>query len=55
MYGNSWSKVNAYLDVIWGYTDYASLFTHGGTWNGPPFQLTNYLTHSSAASPPSFP
>jgi hypothetical protein len=55
MFGTSWSKVNAYLGVIWGYTDYASLFTHGGTWTGPPFQVTNYLTHSSAASPPALP
>jgi hypothetical protein len=51
MWGTSWSKVQAYLNIIWGSTDYASLFTHGGTWNGPAFQVTNYLTHSTAGLP----
>ncbi len=51
MWGTSWSKVQAYLNTIWGSTDYASLFTYGGTWNGPAFQVTNYLTHSSGGQP----
>lgn len=56
MYGLSWSKVLAYLAGVSGSSDYTSLFTHGGTWSGPPFQVTNYLTHAlNAALPPSMP
>ena len=56
MWGISWSKVLAYLAGASGSSDYTSLFTHGGTWSGPPFQVTNYLTHAlNAALPPSMP
>lgn len=53
MWGTSWSKVNAYLGSNWGSSNYASLFTHGGTWIGPVFQVTDYASHvlSSIAIP----
>ena len=55
MWGTSWSKVNAYLSGNWGSSDYVSLFTHGGTWIGPVFQVTNYLTHQLNPALPGLP
>jgi hypothetical protein len=50
MGGSSWSKALTYLNIIWGTTDYASLFTHGGDWTGPPFFLNSYVTHTLTTS-----
>ena len=56
MWGLSWSKVLAYLAGASGSSDYTSLFTHGGTWSGPPFQVTDYFDHDiNAVIPPSMP
>ena len=56
MWGLSWSKALAYLTSVSGSSDYTSLFTHGGTWSGPPFQVTNYLDHVlNVAIPPPLP
>lgn len=55
MWGTSWSKANAYLSSHWGSSDYVSLFTHGGTWLGPPFQVTDYLSHALTPAIPALP
>ena len=56
MQGISWSKVLAYLAGASGSSDYTSLFTHGGTWPGPPYKVTNYLNHYlNAVLPPALP
>lgn len=56
MQGVSWSKVLAYLAGASGSSDYTSLFTHGGTWPGPPYTVTDYYVHYlNAVLPPYLP